>query len=177
MIDKAIRIAAIAHKDQSRKGSDVPYISHPFSVGMILAQEGCSDEVIAAGILHDTVEDTELTPDDIKRQFGQKVADIVMGCSEPDKSLSWEERKRHTLEALKAAPDEIRLVSCADKLQNVRSMIEDYSAIGEELWTKFKRGKEQQEWYYRGIIESLSHGKPFPLVEKLREEVDRLFAK
>jgi (p)ppGpp synthase/HD superfamily hydrolase len=175
VIDKAIATAAVAHRKQTRKGSETPYIAHPYAVGMILAREGCSDEVIAAGVLHDTVEDTELTLADLEREFGAAVAEIVRGCSEPDKSLSWEERKEHTLEELKRASDEVRMVSCADKLHNVRSMLDDYSVLGDALWSKFKRGKEQQRWYYRGIVESLRAGKHFRLVDELAEEVERLF--
>src|SRR5438270_10454843 len=110
-IDRAIELAATAHRHQVRKGTDIPYITHPYVVGIMLAQIGCDEEVVAAGILHDTVEDTPLTLDDIRAQFGDRVASIVEGCSEPDKSASWEHRKQHTLEYLKSAPWEVRIVS------------------------------------------------------------------
>ncbi|MEB3102047.1 HD domain-containing protein [Ferviditalea candida] len=175
IIDKAIQTATIAHANQTRKSSDLPYITHVYGVGILLAQHGCSPEEIAAGILHDTVEDTDLTLEDIKKDFGEQVAAIVEGCSEPGKSLSWEKRKEHTLEFLKHASDEIRHVACADKLHNIRSMREDYSNLGESLWTRFKRGKEQQAWYYSGLVISLSVGAPFPMLDELKVEVERLF--
>src|SRR5438309_5224597 len=121
MLDRAIEVAAKAHRNQVRKGTDIPYIAHPYAVGMMLAQAGCPDEVIAAGILHDTVEDTPLTLEEIRQEFGDKVASIVEGCSEPDKSASWEVRKAHTLEYMRTAPWEVRVVACADKLYNLRT--------------------------------------------------------
>lgn len=141
IIDKAFQTAAINHANQTRQGSEMPYITHVYCVGILLAQHGCSPEANTAGILHDTVEDTKLTSEDIRNEFGHQVAAIVEGCSEPDKRLSWKERKEHTLEFLKHASDEIRHVAFADKLHNVRSMLEDYSSLGETLWTRFNRGK------------------------------------
>ncbi|MCM3575752.1 HD domain-containing protein [Mesobacillus subterraneus] len=175
LVDKALQIASLAHEGQYRKNTKIPYIAHPAAVGMILQKAGYRDEMIVAGILHDTVEDTNLTMADIERDFGREVAMIVEGCSEPDKSLSWEERKEHTIEFLKNATEEIRIVACADKLHNVRSIRQDAEHSGEEVWSRFKRGKEQQEWYYRNVIQSLGHASEFPLLEELKLEVERLF--
>ncbi len=96
MIDKAIQFAAIAHEGQYRKGTNIPYIIHPVSVGFLLQSIGCDEEVIVAGLLHDTVEDTDTELDDIKREFGERVASLVFSASEPDKTLTWEERKIHS---------------------------------------------------------------------------------
>ncbi|MBE1444692.1 HD domain-containing protein [Paenibacillus sp. OAS669] len=175
IIDRAIEFAARAHRGQVRKGTDIPYVSHPFAVGMILQEARCKPEVIAAGILHDTLEDTETTYEDLHRLFGAQVADIVLGCSEPDKSLSWEERKEHTIQYLKTAPRPIRMVACADKLHNVRSTIRAMEAEGESVWKRFKRGKEQQTWYYRQLIESLGYESGFPLLTLLEQEIEALF--
>lgn len=175
LIDKALQIASLAHEGQYRKNTKIPYIAHPAAVGMILQKEGYREEMVAAGVLHDTVEDTDLTMADIKRHFGKEVAMIVEGCSEPDKSLSWEERKEHTIEYLRTAPEEIRIVACADKLHNVRSIRQDVEHSGEAVWSRFKRGKKQQEWYYRNVLLSLGHASEFPLLEELTLEVERLF--
>jgi len=175
LIDKALQIASLAHEGQYRKNTKIPYIAHPVAVGMILQKAGYHDGMIAAGVLHDTVEDTDLTIADIERDFGKEVAMIVEGCSEPDKSLSWEERKEHTIEYLRTAPEEIRIVACADKLHNVRSIRQDVEHSGEEVWSRFKRGKEQQEWYYRNVMQSLGYSSEFPLLEELKLEVERLF--
>ena len=179
LIDKAIEFAAKAHENGVRKGTDIPYITHPFSVGIILTKAGCSEEVIAAGILHDTIEETPTTLEDLVGNFGEKVADIVSGCTEPDKSLPWEERKQNMIDFLKTAPQDVRLVACADKLHNIRSIAVEYSCIGVEVWERFERGKKDQEWYYRGIVESICsetrEDEKAVLFERLREEVDSLF--
>ncbi|WP_042460246.1 HD domain-containing protein [Neobacillus dielmonensis] len=175
VIDKALQFAAKAHAGQCRKGTDIPYISHPAAVAMILLKAGYSDAIVAAGILHDTVEDTEITLGDINCEFGPEIAAIVEGCSEPDKSLSWEQRKLHTIEFLKRASNDIKAVACADKLHNVRSILADYQQEGEEVWTRFKRGKDKQKWYYFNIVNSLQHEGTFPLAEELEKEVNRLF--
>lgn len=175
IIEKALQIASAAHENQYRKRTKIPYITHPAAVGMILLKAGYSEEIIAGGILHDTVEDTEVSLEEIKRIFGSKIAEIVEGCSEPDKSLSWEERKEHTIHFLKTAPEEVRVVACADKLHNVKSIIRDYEMNGETVWTRFKRGRDQQEWYYRNIIKSLGALSSFELLDQLKEEVDKLF--
>ena len=175
LTDKALQMAAVAHEGQYRKNTKVPYIAHPAAVGLILQKAGYKEELVTSGILHDTVEDTEITLDDIKREFGNEVAAIVAGCSETDKSLSWEERKEHTIEYLKTAPEDIRIVACADKLHNVRSILLDFERDGEDVWTRFKRGREQQAWYYRNVIASLGAGSAFPLLEELKLEVERLF--
>lgn len=133
----ACEIAVKAHTGQNRKSKDLPYISHPMAVAILLARAGASDDVIIAGILHDTVEDAGLTLRNIEEQFGQEVAKIVEGCSEPDKSLPWEKRKEHTLEALKTASSGVWLVSCADKLNNVRDMASDYTNCKDSLWERF----------------------------------------
>jgi (p)ppGpp synthase/HD superfamily hydrolase len=175
LIEKAIITATKAHDKQYRKKTKIPYIIHPYSVGMILMKKGCNDEVVAAGLLHDTVEDTKLTLEDIEKEFGNTVAEIVRGCSEPDKNLSWEERKEHTLAKLKTASLDIRLVACADKIHNIRSIRDDLMVQGESVWKRFNRGKEKQEWYYKGLVVSLGYASKFELLEQLEEEVGLLF--
>jgi len=158
MIEQAIQVAVKAHQNQSRKGTDIPYVTHPLSVGMILAKGGRPDGVIIAGILHDTVEDTQWTLAELRNTFGESVAAIVEGASEPDKSLPWEERKRHTLDFLRSASEEIRWVTLADKLDNIRAISADYGELGERLWDRFRRGREAQKWYYEGLGEALRPG-------------------
>ena len=175
IVEKALQIASKSHEGQYRKNTDIPYITHPVAVGMMLLKAGYSEDIVAAGILHDTVEDTSLTLEDIKRDFGANIAKMVEGSSEPDKSLPWKDRKKHTIEFLKTASEEIRAVVCADKLHNIRSIISDYEKIGEEVWTRFNAGKEQQKWYYTNVVESLGTQSTFDLLTDLQNEVDRLF--
>jgi (p)ppGpp synthase/HD superfamily hydrolase len=175
IVEKALQTASQAHEGQYRKGTKIPYIIHPAAVGIILLKAGYSDDIVAAGILHDTVEDTILTLQDIAQEFGPEIAEMVAGCSEHDKSLPWEARKEHTIEFLKSASAAIRAVVCADKLHNIRSIISDYEQDGEEIWNRFKRGKVKQQWYYTSLVESLGTDYTSPLLEELKKEVNRLF--
>jgi len=147
----AIEFAARAHRHQHRKGTGVPYIIHPLGVAHILIDLGCHEDLVIAGLLHDTVEDTEVTLEQIRERFGARVAGLVEGASEPDKSDSWENRKSHTIEYLKIAPEDVALVSCADKLDNIRSMRRDHARLGNAIWKRFRRQRAQQAWYYTNL--------------------------
>ena len=154
-IEEAIEIAAEAHQGQYRKGTRTPYITHPYAVGLILLEAGCPEAVIVAGILHDTVEDTELTLEFIQERFGGYIAGIVEGCSE-DKALRWRARKTERIEALRSASPEVCTVTCADKLHNLRTIISAYDIIGEAVWERFHGGVADQAWYYRSILNAIS---------------------
>lgn len=154
-IEEAIEIAAEAHQGQYRKGTRTPYITHPYAVGLILMEAGCSETVIIAGILHDTVEDTDLTLAFIQERFGEDIADIVDGCSE-NKALRWKARKTERIEALRNASPEVCTVTCADKLHNLRTIISAYDVIGDAVWERFHGGVEDQAWYYRSVLDAIS---------------------
>lgn len=154
-INKAIQFAARAHHGQFRKGTDIPYISHPYAVAFLLQEAKASKEQIMAGILHDVVEDTDCTFTEIENLFGKKVADLVQACSEYDPKAPWENRKKQTCEFLKTASAEVHLIVCADKLHNLRSIAEDHKIIGEKVWKRFGKGKEAQAWYYQELVEIL----------------------
>ena len=154
-IEEAIEIAAEAHQGQYRKGTHTPYITHPYAVGLILMEAGCAEAVIIAGILHDTVEDTDLTLDFIRERFGDAIANIVDGCSE-NKALRWRARKTERIEALRTASTEICIVTCADKLHNLRTIISEYDLIGDAVWDRFHGGVEDQAWYYRSVLGAIS---------------------
>lgn len=175
LINLAMEVAALAHKDQKRKGTDLPYIIHPLAVGVILAKAGYDDEIIAAGILHDTVEDTGVALRDILNQFGPRVAELVEGASEPDKSLPWIRRKEHMIHFLKTAPLDVRAVVCADKLHNIQSIRRDLIFLGEGQWKRFRRGREEQGWYYRNVAKSLGYEGRFELLDELEFEIDGVF--
>ena len=179
IIEHAIEFATIAHKEQTRKGTNIPYIIHPYIVGMTLQQAGCSDEIIAAGILHDVIEDTPVNLENLTSEFGKDVAGLVMQCSEPDRSLPWEERKKHTINFLCTAPLAVKFITAADKLHNIRSVAYDELQEGEKVWERFSRGKEKQEWYYSGIIKSLFYHLPdnadHSIFMELKSEVQRVF--
>ena len=181
LVDLAIETALKFHVGQFRKGADIPYVAHPLAVGIILAGAGCSDEVIAAGILHDTLEDTSMTVDEVRNRFGREVASMVMACSEPDKSLPWEIRKQHTTASMKNAPLEVRAIVCADKLHNLRTMAGELKKAGEDLWKRFNRGKTDQAWYYKSLVlaicERKDQGKYAPLFLAFKKEVEELFGR
>ncbi|MFZ0445942.1 MAG: HD domain-containing protein [Bacillus sp. (in: firmicutes)] len=175
-IETAIIFAAKAHHNQKRKGTDIPYITHLFAVGMLLQKEKCSEEVIAAGILHDTLEDTETTFEDLTEVFGVQIANLVQAASEKDKSLPWEVRKQHTIGMLKDASLEEIQVIVADKYHNIKSIQNDLQLHGESIWQRFKRGKRDQHWYYASIVKALSpRKKEFKVIGKLEGVVKEVF--
>jgi (p)ppGpp synthase/HD superfamily hydrolase len=176
IIEKAIIFAANAHKNQVRKSTTIPYITHPFTVGMLLKDAKCSDEVIVAGILHDTLEDTPTTYEELDEQFGTHVANLVQSASENDKSLSWEVRKQHTIEQLKEADLEAIQVISADKLHNLKSIQADLEQHGDDVWNRFNRGKRDQHWYYSSIVNALKpRKKEFKLIAELEKVVKEVF--
>jgi len=178
IVDKATIFALIAHEGQVRKSEpDKPMIMHPINVGEILKKYGYSEEVQAAGILHDVVEDTKYTIDDIKDNFGEYIASLVMGASEPDKSLSWEERKKHTINTAKTLHLENKLVICADKISNLEDLLNLFKKNGNRDFSAFKRGEKEQKWYYESIYESLIAGedKNLPIFKHLKNILDTIF--
>lgn len=158
MIKKAIAFAEKAHEGQVRKGTKKPFIVHPMEVLSILESMTDDVEVLAAGVLHDTIEDCrDVTRETLEDQFGSRVADLVALESE-DKSLTWMERKRNTIEKLKNAPEEICMIALADKLSNIRDIKRDYPVVGDELWQRFRmKDKKIIGWYYKGVRDSLSN--------------------
>lgn len=155
--EKVLAFATHAHEGQIRKSTGTPMIKHPIRVAQTLEEAGFAPEVVYAGLLHDVAEDTIYTLEDIANEFGQKVADLVAGNTE-DKSKTWEERKQHTIDWIKEAPLDIKALIVADKLDNLRSLAEDYETLGEEVWTHFKRGKEQQKWYFASVAANATAG-------------------
>lgn len=178
--EKAKFFAIQAHMGQVRKSEpDKPMIIHPISVGQLLESFGYDDNVIAAGYLHDVVEDTKYTIKDIEREFGKDIATLVMGASEPDKSLSWEDRKKHTIEETKKLPFRNKLVICADKINNLEDLFLKFEKNGNRDFSAFKRGEESQRWYYTNIYESLISGenKELPIFKRLKDILDKVFYK
>ncbi|MBS3148100.1 HD domain-containing protein [Candidatus Woesearchaeota archaeon] len=177
---RAVEFAAMAHRGQYRKGTAVPYIVHPLGAARTLIELGCEEDVVIAALLHDVVEDTKFTLEDIKKEFGERVAFIVEGCTEPHHNNEpWEVRKKHTIEFLKTAPVDVLLVACADKLDNIRSTKIDLQNRGEVTWLKFHKGKVEQQWYYTELAKIFikrSEGSVHSvLFQQLKDEVDCVF--
>lgn len=155
LIDYAIYFATKAHNGQKRKSEkDVDMIFHPFTVGMVLQRANASTNCVIAGILHDVVEDTKYTIEDIQKEFGTEIADIVEEVSE-NKKLPWKERKIEAINKIKTASIEGKLVECADKISNLECLYALYQEQGEEVWNSFNKPKEEQKWYYTNMYEAV----------------------
>ncbi|MFX3623544.1 MAG: HD domain-containing protein [Ectobacillus sp.] len=176
ILNKAVETAVIAHESQKRKGSSIPYIVHPVTVAMLLMQADCSRDIVIAGLLHDTVEDTSMSYETIQNQFGANVARLVQECSEHDKAKEWEERKQHMINQIEHISEEACMIMCADKLHNICSVATNLQTSGDMVGNRFKRGKDKQEWYYRSVVEALGKRIPeFSLYVLLKREVEGLF--
>jgi len=176
----AIELAARAHHGQVRKGSEIPYLVHPLAVAGILIRANCPEHLVIAGILHDTLEDTPVTLEEIRLPFGREVADLVVALSEPDKKAPWEERKAHTIDHLEQmATLDMLLVSVADKLDNMRAIREGLESAGQAFWLRFNRPRENQEWYYQRLADvferRISSGAGVALAHAFKIEVVRVF--
>jgi GTP pyrophosphokinase len=154
---RAFIFAAEKHRGQTRKASTIPYIAHLIGVASLVLEAGGDEDLAIAALLHDVVEDCGGAPmlKEIRRRFGQRVAKVVDGCTDADTypKPTWRERKEKYLRHLKAADADTRLVSAADKLNNVRSILSDYRAVGESVWSRFKGGREGTLWYYRTLLD------------------------
>lgn len=172
---KAIQTALKAHEQQFRKIDASPYVIHPLEVGMLLSKYGLSDDIVIAGILHDTVEDTALTLSDIQMNFGETVAIYIDFSSEIDKCDSWENRKKDYLKRMEEAPLEVLYIICADKVSNTDSLLKNLREYGPQIWERFNAGIEKQKWYYSEALIKLERIKPHPLFDLLSQNIDALF--
>ena len=173
-IHNAIVFASRKHAAQRRKGSDIPYIAHLMEVMQILIENNCEKNVIIAGILHDTIEDTGTAPDEIRALFGEDVLSIVQVETE-DKTKTWQERKQATIDHLPSASKEAKLVCCADKLSNMRSIYADLEDIGEKVWERFNADKKSIQWYYENILPAISEISDSDMYKDLSEIIEDVF--
>ena len=161
---------------QARRGTSFPYVIHPLRVGEILYRHGCDEDVIRAGLLHDTIEDAQVSRDVLAERFGERVAEVVVGASEPNRSAPWRERKQHTIEHVRKAPGHVVEVLAADKLDNVRSIKESLAERGDETWKIFNAGEADQRWYYRELTRAFLERDPDDeLFKTLAVEVESVF--
>ena len=163
---KAIELAFVKHDGQYRKGTKIPYFTHPMAVMNLLLMEqaddqSISDDVVIAGILHDVYEDTNTTLGEIEQEFGAEVKRLVENSSEPkdlkdhaDKRGTWKERKLHTIQHLCLLDKPSKIISCCDKLHNAQSMNIDYMFVGDELWCRFNAPKSAIFWYYQACLDA-----------------------
>lgn len=187
-IIKAFEFAFIKHQGSKRKESNIPYIVHPVEVAITLMKSDASEDLIIAGFLHDLIEDENVTYDEIQELFGEKVADLVKLVSEPeelkkshkDPKFTWKQRKMSTIDRISHTTCEGKMLSCTDKLVNIREMVNDFQFVGEKLWSRFNAVKSEQEWYYRSMCKVFS-SEPMDISESViykqfKNYVDQLFS-
>ncbi len=162
LLDRAIIFAVRAHAGTERRGKGFPYIVHPMEAVEIVATMTPDQELLAAAALHDTVEDTDTTVDQIREVFGDRIASLVAsesdvvvdGCSEED---SWHTRKQAAIDRLARASHDAKIVALGDKLSNMRAIARDYAQQGDALWDLFHaKDPKDHEWHYRGLADALS---------------------
>lgn len=175
---KAFLFAAEKHAGQVRKASRTPYIAHLMGVASLALEFGGDEDIAIAALLHDVVEDCGGAPmlKEVKRRFGSRVAKIVDGCTDTDMDPKppWRERKESYIRHLKNADADTRLVSAADKLNNVRSILSDYREVGESVWERFNGGREGTLWYYAALLRQFQRGKANRLIRELALAVQEL---
>jgi len=176
--EEAFRFAAEKHATQTRKKTDVPYISHLMSVAALVLEAGGDEDQTVAALLHDVVEDCGGEPvlEAVRLRFGDRVAKIVAGCTDAYTipKPAWKQRKLDYLEVLRRADDDVRLVSAADKLHNVRTILADYRTEGDAVWERFSGRRDGTLWYYRAVLDVLTRGNPNRLVGELQRVVTEL---
>jgi (p)ppGpp synthase/HD superfamily hydrolase len=178
---RAFLFAADKHACQVRKASTIPYIAHLMGVASLVLEFGGDEDMAIAALLHDVVEDCGGEPmlKEVRRRFGARVAKIVDGCTDSyvTPKPPWRERKDSYIRHLKNASTETRLVSAADKLNNIRSILADYRQLGENIWARFNGGREGTLWYYRALLDEFMRRKPNRLIREFELAVMELEAK
>lgn len=175
LVEKAARIAITAHAGQVRKDDGFPYIVHPFMVAHILTRHRLPDAVVAAGLVHDVLEDTDFPEEQLRAQLGDEVLNIVTVVTY-DKSLSWEEKRIKYVEAVRNGPEGAKAVSVADKMANAANLIASYASQGKEVWKNFNRGKEKKMWFEHLVLDMLRETWQHPLVDEYARLVDAMDA-
>lgn len=170
---EAIKYATFHHKDQTRKQTTIPYISHCLSVSALVLEAGGDEDQSIAGLLHDIAEDCggEIRLKEINSNFGERVEKIVRGCSDSlttdqNNKAPWKIRKQEHLEKLESADQDILLVTGADKTHNARAITTDLQIIGDDIWNRFNAKKDEILWYYQSVYKILEDKKVSELILK-----------
>ena len=183
ILDKAIVFAVKAHAGMERKGKGFPYIVHPMEAVSIAATMTNDQELLAAAALHDTVEDTDVKYSDIRKEFGERVAQLVETESDivvngKTEEESWQLRKSIAIDQLTTASRDAKIVALSDKLSNARAIYRDCRACGDAVWKLFHvKSKKKHEWHYRGLVKALSELEGTLAFEEFAETVDKIFKK
>jgi len=178
-LDEAILFATKAHAGTERRGKGFPYIVHPLEAVEICATITPDQEILAAAALHDVVEDTAVTIDEIREKFGERVASLV--GSETDtmpEGAPWHARKQAAIDKLAAASRDAKIVAIGDKLSNTRAIYRDWMTIGDEVWKIFHESdKKEHEWHYRGLLAALGELEGTFPYEEMKTLIEKVFSK
>lgn len=173
LLERATCMAVAGHATQKRKGEDLAYITHPIRVALMLAQHGFSEEVIAAALVHDILEDTPITEQELRQELGDAVGDIVTAVTNDD-SLSWKDKKRAYVESVRAASVEAKAVALVDKIHNAESLIGRHAQLGSALWADFNASKEDKLWFEEEMLTMLQETWKHPLVDEYALLVEQM---
>jgi myo-inositol-1(or 4)-monophosphatase len=180
IFEKAVAFAFKAHEGQRRKDGSI-YVLHPLEVAVIVGSMTNDEEILAAAVLHDTVEDTSVTAQDILDNFGERVAELVAHETENKRpelapSATWKVRKVESLEMLKDSPADSKLLWLGDKLSNMRSLARDYDRIGAEVFQRFNETDvSEQRWYHKTVLEYIKQFSEYPAYKEYEELVNHVF--
>ena len=183
LLDRAIIFAVRAHAGTERRGKGFPYIVHPMEAVEIVATMTSDQELLAAAVLHDTVEDTDTTIEQIRDEFGDRVASFVAAESdEPHQSRdsveNWRARKQAAINRLAGASRDTKIVALGDKLSNMRAIARDYAQQGDALWDLFHaKDPKDHEWHYRGLADALSELCDTVAYKEFEELINQVFGK
>lgn len=186
LLDRAIIFAVKAHHNTERRGKGFPYIVHPLEAMEIVATITPDQELLAAAALHDVIEDTEVTVDELREMFGERIARLVHAESDQidgvlfdgqNEEETWHARKQAAIDRLAAAPHDAKIVAMGDKLSNMRAIARDYKEKGDALWSIFHvKDKASHEWHYRGLADSLSELSGTFAYQEFVRLIDEVFA-
>jgi len=174
-LETAISFAMHAHHGQTRKGEDTPYVVHPLSVSLLLAQYGFDEDVVIGGILHDVIEDTDASLDDIAELFGDSVASLVASVSH-NETLPWIDKKKYYIELVRVGGEGAKAISTADKIANAESLLQSYAMVGPALWERFNAGRDKKLWFEHAMLTMLQETWNHPLVDEYATYVARMDA-
>ena len=175
--DEAVALALDAFRPIARKGSGVPYITHLLAVTALVGEYGGDEDQLIAAVLHDYIEDIPGgSREGLERRFGSRVAALVDELSDclGEPKPPWKQRKLDYLAHLEHAAADVKLISCADKLHNATTIIEDHARIGDGIFERFRGKKQGTLWYYASVCDALAKGWTSPLLDRLVDTVDRL---
>ena len=178
LLDRAIIFAVKAHAGTERRGKGFPYRVHPMEAVEIVATITPDQELLAAAALHDTVEDTDVTIEQIRTEFGDRIADLVQIESVSDDEGTWHERKQKAIDLIAKAPLDAKIVAMGDKLSNMRAIARDYAVQGDALWNLFHANDpKDHEWHYRGLADALRDLKDTFAFQEFESLIDQVFKK